>query len=79
MLSKITDEVYLDPKEVVSVERYKVKEDVASSPYESRYIITFDGSKIILKNGTEILVDDVMPDEIIKKLQQKIEADHEKN
>jgi hypothetical protein len=76
MYAQIKDQIYVLCEEVASVERHQVKETFACNFYELKTRITFDGSKIILKNGKEILVDEVMPDEIIKKLKLNTEADH---
>lgn len=68
MIVEINDELFIDTDEVVSVEREIVKEFRSSSPSDGYYVETFNGSRVILKNGRKIYANGVMPKDLMKKL-----------
>lgn len=67
-LIEVSPEVFVDPSEVVSVEHDVVKEYESFSPSDCDMRTTFDGSRIILKNGRKVFVNGVMPSLIMKML-----------
>lgn len=67
-LVQIAKEVYVVPNDVVSVERQIINSYVGGSPSDSCYEKTFDGSRLILKNGRKVYVNGVMPDGILEIL-----------
>lgn len=70
MLVEITKDVFVDPAEVVSVEKhdeYKTKR----GDYGTYTVLEGSGSIITMKNGRKIYVRDVTPEEIFKQLKPK--------
>jgi len=65
---QLTDEIFVDPLEVVSVERDTTYKYSSPSPSDSTLLVDFDGSKIFLKNGRKVFVRGVFPKEIMQKL-----------
>ncbi len=65
---KITEEIFLIPSEVVSVEREIVNKWVPDRPSSGHYEQDFYGSRITLKNGQKVFVRGMEPNEIIVKL-----------
>ena len=68
---KITDEIYVDPDQVVSVEREKVHSYRSYSLSDTTTYCSFDGTRITLKNGRKVFVENIMPDKIMEVLNAK--------
>lgn len=65
---KITDDIFIDPTEVASVERDTTYKYSSPSPSDTTLLVDFDGSKIFLKNGRKVFVRNIFPKEIMQKL-----------
>lgn len=64
-LVQVAEEVYVDPDDISSVQREIVHEYASSNPSDGHKVKTFDGSRIILKNGRKVFVDKVKPEAIL--------------
>lgn len=71
---QLADEIFVDPLEVVSVERDTTYKYSSPSPSDSTLLVDFDGSKIFLKNGRKVFVRGIFPKEIMIKLGLLTEA-----
>lgn len=67
-LVSITENVFIDPTEVCSVQAEQVKNYTSGSISDHTMHVTFDGSIITLKNGRKIAVDKFSPQMILDKL-----------
>lgn len=66
-LVKLTDDVFVNPNEVVTVERLDMSYETPSGGFVNS---SFNGSRIILKCGRKLHLNKIMPDEIMAKLNQ---------
>lgn len=69
-LIKIAPCVFVDPSEVVSVERDTTYVH-GPSPSDTHPYVDFDGSRVTLKSGRKLFVRDVFPEQIIQLLQEQ--------
>lgn len=65
---QITEDIFIDPAEVASVERDTTYKYDSPSPSDATLLVDFDGSKIFLKNGRKVFVRNIFPKEIMQKL-----------
>lgn len=76
---KITENVYVDPNDVSSVEREICRQFISTRPSGGHYKETFNGSRIILKNGQKVYADKIMPDEVLRILEIEIANDDQRD
>lgn len=75
VMIEIGPEIFVDPKDVSSVEREVISRNGGISLSDCQMVEVFNGSRVILKNGRKIFVDGVLPSKILEKLNIKHETD----
>jgi len=67
-LKQIAPNTFVDPNEVVSIEHDETYRYEGLSPSDSCMIKDFDGTKLTLKNGRKVFINNMMPSEVLELL-----------